>query len=135
MFKTYFTKSSAGHYTVTIKNAEKCTVFTRRYVDNLVEARQIASETLVELQDRAREPWYNSQYGKLSEASYAIADYRERSAVQDVLCSAADNATDTMQEVEDRTWESVFRGTLESILCDCSDAVVRDWFRAQGVAW
>jgi hypothetical protein len=138
MFKTFITKSSAGHYTVTIKDEQRNVLFKRHLVDNLVYAREIAAEILADLQARAREPQFDSEYGKLSAASYEIADHRLRSEVQDVLCSAADNATETMQEVKDRAWESVFISSLGSILSFYHSGLeesVREWFRANGVTW
>lgn len=44
MFKTYITKSRAGHYTVTIHDENRWPVFTKRYIGNIETARQIAAD-------------------------------------------------------------------------------------------
>ena len=41
--KTYITKSKAGHYTVTIKDARKIVLFHQRYISTIVLAREIAN--------------------------------------------------------------------------------------------
>lgn len=138
MFKTFITKSSAGHYTVTIKDEQHNVLYKAALIDNLVYAREIAREILANLQARAREAQPDSKYLKLTDASHLIEDHRLRSEVQDVLDSAADNATETMQEVKDRTWESVFISSLGSILSFYHGGMkesVREWFQANGVTW
>lgn len=43
-FKTYITLSRAGHYTVSIHNAQRQCIFTKRLISNLDAARYIAAE-------------------------------------------------------------------------------------------
>ena len=46
-FKTFITKSKAGHYTVTIYQmygTKKQCVFVQRLINNIVSARHVASE-------------------------------------------------------------------------------------------
>lgn len=42
--KTYITLSRAGHYTVSIHNAQRQCIFTKRLISNLDTARHIAAE-------------------------------------------------------------------------------------------
>jgi len=104
-------------------------------VQSCLFSREDAEELALAIFERQFAPESDSQFGVLTRASYTIEERVLRSEVQTVLDDAATNADRTTFEVRDRSWESVFRGTLESLLCVCSDAVVADWFRAQGVAW
>lgn len=42
--KTYITLSRAGHYTVSIHNAQRQCIFTKRLISNLDAARHVAAE-------------------------------------------------------------------------------------------
>ena len=51
MFKTYITLSRAGHYTVSIHNAQPQCIFTKRLISNLATARHIAAEFIKAAQE------------------------------------------------------------------------------------
>jgi hypothetical protein len=107
-------------------------------VQSCLFTREVAEEVAAAIHARQFEPEIDSQYGVLTRASYTIEGHVLRSEVQRLLDDAADNAYVTMQDAwttVERSWEEVFRSTLSGLLSDSCDAVVRDWFRAQGVAW